>query len=298
MSDKTSHLLDFSAHGRIRATGEDRARLIHALSTNHIEQLHPGEGAYAFFLTAQGRILADAHILCYPDSLLIDVEVETRSSIVAHIDHYIIAEDVTLEDITDQTFSFGVEGASAAVFLARLNVPLPEAKESHLAWEDLTVAAISATGAGGYRIYGPVLRKDEIWQRFLIAGAKTASLHVLRVEHFQPRYGEDITQKTLPQETALPQALHFQKGCYLGQEIVERIRSRGLVSRMLSGLIFDAEGAPEPGTKVIAGDAKAGEITSSHGHHAIAMLRVQNVKPGTELTAAGHRAVTRPIAGG
>jgi len=296
VSEEKTYLLDLSAHGRIRATGDDRARLIHALSTNHIQQLQPGQGAYAFFLTAQGRILADAHILCFAGSLLLDLEPETRELILKHIDHYIIADDVTLEDETDRTFCFGIEGAAAQAFLEHLSIPVAHARESHLAWEDMTIAAISATGAGGFRLYGPMARKGEIWQRLLLAGALQSELHALRLNFFQPRYGEDITEKTLAQETSLPNALHFQKGCYLGQEIVERIRSRTHVNRMLAGLRFTSQPAPGPGTKVLAGDAEIGKITSSQGQNAIALLRIEQIKPGTELTANGHQALTHPIA--
>lgn len=285
MSEPNAYLLDLSSHGRIRATGDDRARLLHALTTNHIQQLKPGGHAYAFFLTAQGRIIADAHILCFEDSLLIDTEPETRATLLAHIDHYIIADDVALEDETAATFSVGVEGPGAGELVSRV------------APDHLTLVPISATGAGGFRIYGPLDRRGEVWHSFLAAGAIAGNLHALRVEHFRPRYGEDITDKTLPQETGLPNALHFQKGCYLGQEIVERIRSQGQVHRILSGLEFDASEAPPPGTEVFAEETAAGKITSSSGRFAIARLRVLNAKPGTALSAPAHGpyAVTKPI---
>lgn len=288
-----TYLLDLSAHGRIRTTGEDRARLIHALCTNHIQQLQPGQGAYAFFLTAQGRIISDAHILCFEDSLLIDLEPEAREAMMKHIDHYIIADDVTLEDETAHTFSFGLEGPATQAFLQRLSIPVPQQRESHLPWEDMAVAAIGATG---YRIYGSATRKDEIWQRLQLAGAQVGNAHALRLKNFQPRYGEDITNKTLAQETALPHALHFQKGCYLGQEIVERIRSRTHVNRMLTGLEFPSGQAPEPGTPVLWNLTEIGKITSSHASHAIALLRVEHNQPGTELSAGGEPAIARPIA--
>ena len=89
-------VLDLSGRGRIRATGEDRVRLLHAMSTNHIQQLGPHQGCYAFFLNSQGRILADAHILVLADSILLDTEPEIREKVYAHLDQYIIADDVTL----------------------------------------------------------------------------------------------------------------------------------------------------------------------------------------------------------
>ncbi len=88
---------DISTRGRIRATGEDRKRLLHAMSTNHVQDLEPGQGLYSFFLNAQGRVLADAVILCAEDHLLISTEPETRQKVFEHIDRFIIADDVTLE---------------------------------------------------------------------------------------------------------------------------------------------------------------------------------------------------------
>jgi aminomethyltransferase len=92
--------LDVSGRGKIRVAGEDRARLLHAMTTNHIQQLTPGTGCYAFFLTAQGRILADVNVLCRQDSFLLDTEPETLQKLVEHLDKFIIADDVTLEDLT------------------------------------------------------------------------------------------------------------------------------------------------------------------------------------------------------
>src|SRR5271155_224741 len=103
-------LLDLSRRGRIRVTGEDRARLLHAMTTNHVQQMKPGDGIYVFFLNAQGRILADAYVLCFEDHFLLDTAPETHQAIYAHLDQFIIADDVTLEDVTEQTFSFGLEG--------------------------------------------------------------------------------------------------------------------------------------------------------------------------------------------
>src|SRR5215467_8065961 len=105
-------LLDLTGRGAIRVTGEDRARLLHAISSNHIEGLQPGGGCYAFFLNAQGKILADANILCFADHLLLDTEPETRESLRRHVEKYVIAEDVTLEETNPAVL--GVEGPQAA----------------------------------------------------------------------------------------------------------------------------------------------------------------------------------------
>src|SRR6202451_4882369 len=85
-------LVDLSRRGKIRVTGEDRARLLHAMTTNHVEQMQPGDCIYAFFLNAQGRILADAYVLCFEDHFLLDTAPEPREPLLAHLDHYIIAD--------------------------------------------------------------------------------------------------------------------------------------------------------------------------------------------------------------
>src|SRR5580704_9041269 len=158
---KSAGLLDLSRRGRIRVTGEDRGRLLHAMTTNHVEQMKPGDGVYVFFLNAQGRILADAYVLCFADHFLIDTAPETRRAVYEHLDHYIIADDVTLEDVTEQTFSFGLEGPKAIDTAARCGMQAPHHRFSHVPSGEFLVAAISSTGSYGIRIYGPVGHKDE-----------------------------------------------------------------------------------------------------------------------------------------
>jgi len=110
--------IDLSARGKIFAAGEDRVRLLHAMTTNHIQQLQPGQGCYAFFLTAQGRILADANVLILPDRILLDVEPELRQTLYQHLDKFIIADDVRLEDVSDSLRAISVEGPKAEEVLA------------------------------------------------------------------------------------------------------------------------------------------------------------------------------------
>src|SRR5580765_757595 len=129
--------LDLSGRGKIRAIGEDRARLLHAMTTNQVETLKPGEGCYAFFLSAQGRILADANLLCFEDHFLIDTEPETRTKVYEHLDRYIIVDDVTLDDQTDRIATISIEGPQAAAALATLTGP------------DRIVAKLDTTGRGG-----------------------------------------------------------------------------------------------------------------------------------------------------
>jgi len=289
--------LDLSARGRIYASGADRARLLHALVTNHVQQLKPGEGCYAFFLNAQGHVQADVNLLCLEDRFLLDTEPETRERVFGHVDKYIIADDVTLEDATNALACIAVEGPQAAATLAAIGAPVPEAEYAHVSWGGAILQRSSSTGAPGFRIFMAPESKAEWIARLEAAGATPASpdeARVVRLEHGKPRYGEDIFDTTLPQETQQLHAIHFAKGCYLGQEIVERIRSRGHVNRLLVKLEIEGDGPLERGARVQAGDTEAGEVTSSAFSPALgkivalAYLRAQHAQPGTPLRVAGR----------
>ena len=115
--------LDLSGRAKLRVTGEDRARLLHAMTSNQVETLMPGEGCYAFFLSAQGRILADVNVLCFEDHFLLDTEPETRTKVYEHLDRYIIVDDVTLEDQTDRIATISVEGPKPPPLLPRSGCP-------------------------------------------------------------------------------------------------------------------------------------------------------------------------------
>jgi len=245
--------MDLSARGKIKVTGEDRARLLHAMTTNHIQQLTPGTGCYAFFLNDKGRVIADANVLCRPDHFLLDVEPETHQTLYQHLDHYIIADDVTLEDITDATPTIAVEGPRAADVMHKAGAPISEEDFASVEWGEALIARLNSTGSLGFFIFAPASEKSAIIACLEAAGAEPAdaeAARVVRLEHGKARYGEEISDRFLAQEANQPQALHFSKGCYLGQEIVERVRSRGQIHRVLKPLTFDGSEPPAPGTKL------------------------------------------------
>ncbi len=323
---------DLSARGKIRVTGEDRVRLLHAMTTNHIQQLTPGTGCYAFFLSAQGRILGDANILCFADSFLLDTEPETREKLYQHLDKYIIADDVVLEDITERVATVGVEGPKAAEVLSSIGAPLPEAWWSWADWGARRISKVSRTGQRGWWIFASPSDIGETIREIQEAGAveaEPAAVHTVRLENGVPRYGEDVTEANLPQETQLLHAIHFNKGCYIGQEIVERVRSRGHVNRLLVPLLIEAGGdsqpipkagiggsprfpaefaagdsqpIPKPGIggsppiPVLAGGSEAGALTSAAWSPALgkvaalAYLRAEFVRAKPALTVAGSAA--------
>lgn len=245
--------VNLSARGKIRMTGEDRLRLLHAMTTQQVQDLRPGQGAYAFFLNAQGRILADVNVLCFEDHVLLDTEPEQRTNVYEHLDRYIIADDVALEDVTDEVRTIDIEGPEAAQVLAALGAPVPSELYSHAAWGEGTVQHLT----GRFRLIGDVPPLTGLPE------ADDEEARTVRMEHARARYGDDFSEKHLVQETALLHAVHFRKGCYLGQEIVERVRSRGQVHKLLRLVELDTQDAPPIGAKLTRDGEEAGEVVSS-----------------------------------
>ena len=285
---------DVSSRGRLQVTGEDRARLLNAMTTNQVQSLQPGQGCYLYFLNAQGRILGDANLFCFEDHLLLDTEPETRQKIFEHLDRYIIADDVTLEDVTETIAAIAVEGPQAEAVIASLDMGVPETAYSWTSRGPRIVARVSGTGLVGFCIFLPAEEKRGLLAQ--LAGIPEASpedARIVRIEHGRPRYGEEITERYLVQETGQLQAVNFSKGCYLGQEIVERVRSRAQIHRLLQPMEIDTAAVPAPGTKLKSGDADAAEIASAVYSPALgkvaamAYVRVQFAEPGKELSLNG-----------
>ena len=285
--------IDLSARGKIRVTGEDRARLLHAMTTNDIQHMQPGDGLYAFFLNAQGRILADAYIYNLGESFLLDTEPETAGKVLQHLDKYIIADDVTLEDQTAIWKAIGIEGSASAEAVEAFGLPTP-VRDYHVAtWENGFVARTAATGPLGFRVFVPVAERAGLIEKLAAAGipeADAEAARTVRIENGRPRYGEDITERYLTQESQQMHAVSFTKGCYLGQEIVERVRSRAQVHRHLMPVHIRSTQPPAAGTKLKSDDKDAAEITSATYSPAIgevvalAYVRTDYQVPKTELT--------------
>ena len=275
-------LIDLSNRGKIHVKGEDRARLLHAMCTNHIEQMKPGDACYAFFLNAQGRILADANILCFEDHFLLDTEPETRQKLYEHIDRYVIADDVTLEDVTDRVKTFAVEGPQAARLL---DVDL--APYHWVARDSQVIAHLSS-----YFILSA--EKPNLG----IPEATSEDARTVRIEQGRPRYGEEITERNLVQETDQLHAVHFNKGCYLGQEIVERVRSQAKIHRILRRIEIDTADPPPAGTKNDQLEIASAVFSPALGKTiALAYVRPHFADPGAELKIGNTIARVAPDGG-
>lgn len=262
----TSRLEDV---GWIRVTGEDRVRWLNGMVTNSIQALKRGEGTYNFLLSVQGRIQGDATIFAGIDDLVMETAASQVPGLMTLLDRFIIMDDVELADITAQRSGLMIAGPNASSLLKQVGFAIDDLEPVSLrpvAWGDVEVNVLHA--------YSPLVPRFELWadavttakllDAISAAGATLCehqALDWLRMLEGTPLYGTDIRDRELPQETGQTRALHFAKGCYLGQEIVERIRSRGNVHRTFSG--FQLDGAlPAPGALLEADGKQVGELTS------------------------------------
>jgi folate-binding protein YgfZ len=255
--------------GWIRVTGEDRVRWLNGMVTNSIQQLKDGEGNYNFLLTVQGRIQGDATIFAEPGTLLMETAASQVPGLMTLLDRFIIMDDVELADATDAQSGLLIAGPKAASLLAKIGLNVED-----LAILERRTMPWNATQIAVLHTESPLIPRFELWadanttskllEALQNAGDVTCeaqSLEWLRILEGTPLYGTDIRDRELPQETGQTRALHFSKGCYLGQEIVERIRSRGNVHRTFSAFRLDGE-LPVAGAALEADNKQVGELTS------------------------------------
>ncbi len=251
-------IYDAGWRARFRITGEDRVRWLNGMVTNTVKDLQPGHLNYTFLLNAQGRIQGDGEVYAKPDVLLFATDRAQAVRIADQLDRFIIMDDVELVSEPDIT-AVGIVGPQAAAILQTTLEPgqFTQTQEGLLARES----------GDRYTLWLAQADASAAWQRLLAAGATPCGIEAveaLRILSGTPRYGADIHDKSLAQETAQTRALNFNKGCYLGQEIVERIRSRATVHRGLR--VFRLHGAvPVPGTALFAPEkpeTPVGELTS------------------------------------
>ena len=238
---------DISDRTRLRLRGEDRIRLLHALATSPIEGLEAGQQTETFLLTPQGRIVARCRVYVDADSLLLESEAGSRQRLLDYLDQYIIMDDVTVEDETDSTAAIAVEGLAPPADAFGKTYPS------------------ALTGLPGYWIEVPKADANELRARLASAGisqAEPADWETVRVENRVPVHGKDYGETNIPHETQLLNLVSFNKGCYVGQEIVERVQSQGQVNRLLTPIEIEAGEIPES-AEVRLGERVVGELTSA-----------------------------------
>lgn len=252
----------------IRLTGADRVRWLNGMVTNNIRDLAVGDGVYAFLLNPQGKIQADLYVFNRGESLVAESDSTQIETILQIFDRYIIMDEVEVERLASTVI--GLAGPACSEVLRRAGFPdtekMQELQVSELQFgkQKLRIVRSDNPSVPNYEVCVGIEFAQQIWEALLQAGAEEINadtLEIFRVASGIPKFGVDIRQKDLPQETGQERALNFNKGCYVGQEIVERIRSRGAVHRMFTG--FEVGGAvPSPGCRIQQDGKDVAEITS------------------------------------
>jgi len=262
---------------RVAVRGDDSFRWLSGMVTNTVKDLAGNAGAWSFVLNAQGRIQGDLHVWREDNNLSLEIAADQYDRLLAHLDRFIIMDDVEListsavvEGRLSGETALGITGPLAAEVLARLGLPaLPEQMTSaRAAWNGLELRVVRNYGALAphYELWAQEAQIATLWRALIEAGATAvgaASLGAFRIAEGIPAYGIDIAERDLPQETSQMRALCFNKGCYVGQEVVERIRSHGSVQRHLRPLELSGV-MPAAGAELTMEDGgQAGQITSA-----------------------------------
>lgn len=298
---ETAGLLDLSFRVQIRMSGEDRVTFLQGMVSNDVRALRPGEGCAAAFLTEQGRIVADLRVYTLETCLLLDVDARIKDKTIEMLSRFIIADDVEMEDLSETQTTLALQGPLSSQVLEAAGVPVALSKpfqhcEATPAGVSVRIIRVSDTGEDGYELLVPSAQAQSVWQALLQAGTPVglrpvglAALNALRIEAGIPWYGLDMDEGRLVLEVGFEHAISFKKGCYLGQEVVERATARGHVNRKLSGLSVQGDLLPAHGDKLFHDSQEAGWITSATVSPrlgqpiALGYVRREYLTPGTQL---------------
>jgi folate-binding protein YgfZ len=298
---------DLGYRTKISLTGSDRVRWLNGMVTNNIRDLQPGQGVYTFLLNPQGHILGDLYAYNRGESIMVDTDRSQVEKILATFDHYIIMDDVEVKNLSGEMTALGIAGPKSRQMLTAAGIQIPDAEPLQV-FEAKCTCNCDCVSCIGVRGDDPAIESYELWlaprdvrktwdslveQGATPVGSDALELH--RIVSGIPRFGVDIRERDLPQETEQARALNFNKGCYIGQEIVERIRSRGAVHRKFSGFLADGQAALTAGAKIVAGEKEVGEVTSVaylSGQKAVVLgyIRREVATPGRDVTIGSAKA--------
>jgi folate-binding protein YgfZ len=294
---------DLGFRVKLALTGGDRVRWLNGMVTNNIRDLAPEDGLYAFLLNPQGRILGDLYAYNRGEAIIVDTDRSQLEKILATFDHYIIMDDVEIGNLGDSMTALGIAGPKSRKLLEAVGFAVPKLSPLQIRdvkWQEVDCTLVRGEevrgeepGHASYQIWLLPDEVNRLWNALLTAGATPVGSEALEMQRILsgiPLYGVDIRERDLPQETEQTRALNFNKGCYVGQEIVERIRSRGAVHRKFSGFMVEGTARIAPGAKIVVGNKEVGEITSAIALHgsgadrtlALGYIRREASIPGKE----------------
>lgn len=291
-------VIDRSHVGKVTVSGRDRQAFLQGMLSNEVKGLLPGQGTAAAFLDAHGKVMALLHVLACEDRVLLELPPGLTAKTLALIDRYLISEKAYFEAADESFVVLAVEGAGAPVLLASLaGRSLELAPHQHvevaIAGAPVRVVRRSETDGAGFQCWTPPFHGAALWRALVDAGARPVgaeALDILRVEAGIAWYGRDVDETVILPETRLEHLVSYHKGCYIGQEVVARVKYRGHVNRALTGLVLEGDRIPAAGSPVVALDTEIGRITSAVRSIALAApialgyVRREHLTPGTPVT--------------
>jgi folate-binding protein YgfZ len=309
-------VIDRSRHGRIVLSGKDRAVYLQGLLTNDIAALKPGEGCYAAYLTAQGRMITDLFVYELGDVILLCLPGDVKDAVLAKLDQFLFSEDVQLGDVTATFAAVAIVGpGAAAVVESVVEVPpgsavadLVEHGNLRVRWggQPALVLRVTDTGEPGYELLVEAAGRDRLLAALSdrgLAMVDEGTAEMLRIEAGVPVFHRDMDEETIPLEAGIEsRAISQTKGCYVGQEVIVRVlhRGHGRVARRLVGLRFEGDEVPVPAAVTSEG-REVGRVTSAAWSFAlgcpIALAYVQRdlTEPGTSVTVGGFAGVVTAL---
>lgn len=293
-------LRDAQASFRLYMRGADHLQFLHRMTSNDFRTLHLGHGCEAVFIEHRARILDLATCYRGPDDTALILSPASRAAIPAWLDRFVFAEALEWADRTDETAMFELVGPRAAALVSRiLDADLATLQDHQLLDPQLADGLWLARMAGsGLRAFGPPTAVEALGQRFVAAGARpigATTWEILRVEQGLPRLERELTQEYNPWEAGLARAIHLDKGCYIGQEVIARLDTYDKVKQHLVGLRLSATELPPTGQPLRDARRAVGRITSaahspSLGPIALGYVRRSACAEGTVLDAGGAQA--------
>lgn len=302
--DDGAGVIDLSSRGRLLVSGSEAVMFLNGLITNDMKTLAVNSWMPAVFPNVQGRLIAAVRIIHRADGFLIDTEDVTFQTVTRLLERFTLAGDFRIKDLTSDLAMLSVQGRNAgevirrtfgetAATVAHAQVVTAQLENGN----EVTVIRATHTGEDGFDLFVNANEVSILLTSLQTAGAQPFGPEVgetLRIEAGIPRFGIDMDETKVVTETNLDDAVSFTKGCYIGQEIIARIKYRGHVAKKLTGVMLEQEVALESHAKILsAEDKEIGSITSStvspRLKHTIALayIKYDYLEPGTKVKVVG-----------
>jgi folate-binding protein YgfZ len=264
-------LWDRSHRATLRVTGPDRTSWLQGMITNDVAKLQAGQSCRAAVVSSKGRMVAEVRVHVRTDDIWMETSAERAAPLLAHLQRFIIMEDCNVDDGTSDHALLSVLGPRAEAVLGKGFNPLPapsahrSASVPEFDGAEVMIARSDEFGVEQFDLWVPPARAQALWRTLRESGAEPIGLdavEILRIEAGRPRFGAELDEETLPLEAGLKDEISYDKGCYIGQEIIARVTFRGHVNRELRGLLLDGA-TPSTPAVLMRGGEPAGDLRSA-----------------------------------